>query len=129
MKYHSEGVAGEHTKDRPPSTAIPVRKTNGSQHVGPWMAGDGPPYPRAVDVPGQGNAGTATPFLKDDMPPTINSEGDDCNIPIAGDMARDIVPCDDSCGAFEDPETLEEYKATLEHYRDHGLMGGNAHGC
>ena len=44
-------------------------------------------------------------------------------------LAREIVECDEDCGAFEEPETFEEYKATLEHYQYHHCMAGCSHGC
>jgi hypothetical protein len=44
------------------------------------------------------------------------------------DDKNGLVSCDDFCGAKKEPETLEEYKATLEHYRDHGFLGGCSHG-
>ena len=40
---------------------------------------------------------------------------------------RERVSCDDRCGAFEEPETLDEYKVTLEHWQSHGLLSGCAH--
>jgi hypothetical protein len=39
-----------------------------------------------------------------------------------------LVACDENCGAKENPETLEEYKATLEHYKNHAWAGGCSHG-
>jgi hypothetical protein len=42
---------------------------------------------------------------------------------------RATVSCEDGCGAFEEPETLEEYKAALEHWKDHdSSWGGCSHG-
>ena len=41
---------------------------------------------------------------------------------------RAIVECDDKCGAFEDPETMDEYRDTLEHYKYCKYLGGCAHG-
>ena len=42
---------------------------------------------------------------------------------------REIVDCDENCGAFVEPETLEEYKAALKHWMSHGNLAGCAHGC
>lgn len=42
---------------------------------------------------------------------------------------RTTVDCDDDCGAFEEPVTLEEYENTFQHYRMHGWLNGCAHGC
>ena len=39
-----------------------------------------------------------------------------------------FVLCDDNCGALQKPETLEEVKAALEHWRDHSFLGGCSHG-
>ena len=39
-----------------------------------------------------------------------------------------LVPCDDECKAKENPETLEEYEATLDHYKYHGYLHGCSHG-
>lgn len=44
-------------------------------------------------------------------------------------MHRARVRCDEECGAFEDPETIEEYKAALEHWRYHRRLAGCSHGC
>jgi len=38
------------------------------------------------------------------------------------------VWCDEDCGALEDPVTIEELRAALEHWRFHSLMAGCAHG-
>lgn len=46
------------------------------------------------------------------------------------DETDDKPGCDqDDCQAVHDPQTLEELRATLEHWRDHGYYGGCAHGC
>lgn len=42
---------------------------------------------------------------------------------------REIVGCDERCGAYEEPETLDEYKLTLEHYKHHTYLSGCSHGC
>ena len=42
---------------------------------------------------------------------------------------EEIVHCDDKCNALENPNTLEEYKKTLEHYKNHCICGGCSHGC
>lgn len=44
------------------------------------------------------------------------------------DSENGFVECDESCKAKENPETLEEYKATLEHYKHHSLLSGCSHG-
>lgn len=44
------------------------------------------------------------------------------------DNVRGTVQCDSDCGAFAYPETLEEYKNTLEHWENHGVRSGCAHG-
>jgi tRNA(His) 5'-end guanylyltransferase len=41
---------------------------------------------------------------------------------------RELVDCDDNCGVYVEPESLEEYKAALEHWRDHMLLSGCSHG-
>lgn len=38
------------------------------------------------------------------------------------------VMCEDYCGALNDPQTFEEYKAAHDHWKDHGLMHGCSHG-
>ncbi len=43
------------------------------------------------------------------------------------DRENGFVECDSSCKAKEQPETLEEYKATLEHYKNHSLLSGCSH--
>lgn len=42
---------------------------------------------------------------------------------------RATVGCDMDCGALQEPQSLEEYKAALEHWRSHGYMYGCSHGC
>lgn len=44
------------------------------------------------------------------------------------DIERGFVDCDDFCQAKEKPDSLEEYKATLEHYKNHSLLSGCSHG-
>jgi hypothetical protein len=44
------------------------------------------------------------------------------------DRENGLVECDSFCKAKEEPETLEEYKATLEHYKNHSLLSGCSHG-
>lgn len=39
------------------------------------------------------------------------------------------VHCDNNCFARVDPVTIEEFKAALEHWRDHPWMHGCSHGC
>lgn len=34
------------------------------------------------------------------------------------------VGCDHDCGALVDPQTVEELRAAVEHYRYHSLMSG-----
>jgi hypothetical protein len=49
-----------------------------------------------------------------------------------GDFLRveedEFVECDVNCGALEDPITLDEYKATLRHYKGHSYLSGCSHG-
>lgn len=42
---------------------------------------------------------------------------------------REIVGCDERCGAYVNPRTLEEYEAALEHWMFHDYLAGCAHGC
>lgn len=44
------------------------------------------------------------------------------------DMENGRVKCDDFCQAKEEPETLEEYEETLEHYKGHSYLSGCSHG-
>jgi hypothetical protein len=46
-------------------------------------------------------------------------------------MMPDKKPhCDDlECEAVGEPQTVEELRATLEHWRDHGYLHGCSHGC
>lgn len=41
---------------------------------------------------------------------------------------RPIVTCDEGCGAFQEPRTLDEYKAAYEHWWSHEYLGGCSHG-
>lgn len=38
------------------------------------------------------------------------------------------VDCDDRCRALRDPQTIEEYRAALDHWVNHGWWSGCAHG-
>lgn len=51
----------------------------------------------------------------------------DLNEGYAGDDPE-VVACDDNCGARENPTTLDQYRATLEHYKHHPYMLGCSHG-
>lgn len=42
---------------------------------------------------------------------------------------RRYVSCDEECGALEHPQTLDEHKITLEHYKNHSLDSGCSHGA
>ena len=48
----------------------------------------------------------------------------------AGKMYLELgfVGCDSFCGAKEEPETLEEHIATLDHYKHHSVLSGCSHG-
>lgn len=39
------------------------------------------------------------------------------------------VDCDRGCKALNKPETIEELRAALEHWRDHCYLSGCSHGC
>lgn len=41
---------------------------------------------------------------------------------------KKIVLCDMECGAFENPETLNECKASLEHFKHHTFRDSCSHG-
>jgi len=43
--------------------------------------------------------------------------------------AEDKVKCDENCGALENPVTFEEYKKSYEHWTEHRMFSGCAHGC
>jgi hypothetical protein len=38
------------------------------------------------------------------------------------------VACDEGCRALEDPKTVKEMRAALEHWRRHHYLGGCSHG-
>lgn len=40
-----------------------------------------------------------------------------------------INRCDQNCDYLEDPQTIEELRAALEHERNHSVNGGCSHGC
>ena len=44
------------------------------------------------------------------------------------DHKNGFVECDNFCKAKEEPKTLKEYKATLEHYKNHSCLSGCSHG-
>lgn len=39
------------------------------------------------------------------------------------------VSCDQDCRALENPVTLDEVRAALEHWREHPWLHGCSHGC
>ena len=41
----------------------------------------------------------------------------------------DTVQCDDDCGALANPQTIEQYRATLDHWETHSYLCGCSHGC
>lgn len=43
-------------------------------------------------------------------------------------FGREMVECDENCGAFVEPVTRAEYKAALAHWRGHGRLSGCSHG-
>lgn len=47
---------------------------------------------------------------------------------MEADREAGRVVCDAFCGASDQPETLEEYKAAYEHWRRHGYLYGCSHG-
>lgn len=44
------------------------------------------------------------------------------------DRKNGLVQCDDFCKAKENPTTIEEYEATLDHYKNHSYLSGCSHG-
>lgn len=48
-------------------------------------------------------------------------------VEASGGEERERVECDGNCGAYEKPQTLEEYKAALGHWRNHSYLSGCAH--
>jgi hypothetical protein len=47
---------------------------------------------------------------------------------VPGPDGRPVMACDDpECTAYAFPETLEEYKVTLEHWQSHWYNAGCAH--
>ena len=44
------------------------------------------------------------------------------------DAEQGRVRCDAFCGAHEDPQTLDEALATVEHYKHHSYLSGCSHG-
>jgi hypothetical protein len=40
----------------------------------------------------------------------------------------EFVECDEKCCALLEPATLEEYRATLTHYKSHSYQCGCSHG-
>ena len=39
------------------------------------------------------------------------------------------VHCDEWCGALQEPVSLAEHRAALEHWRYHGYLAGCSHAC
>jgi hypothetical protein len=39
------------------------------------------------------------------------------------------VECDDRCKALTDPQTVEELRVALTHWRSHQYLAGCSHGC
>lgn len=44
------------------------------------------------------------------------------------DPCKIHVSCDDNCGALTNPQTVEELRAALVHWRDHDHLSGCSHG-
>lgn len=47
----------------------------------------------------------------------------------SGSAIRKLVECDENCGAFLEPVTIEEYRQALEHWMVHHFHYGCSHGC
>lgn len=39
------------------------------------------------------------------------------------------VSCDENCQALNEPETVEELRAALDHWQSHGYLHGCSHAC
>jgi len=61
------------------------------------------------------------------LPRWGNTVSDEINETQSTERAR--VECDEKCGAFVEPITIEEYRAALEHWMDHPLHYGCSHGA
>jgi hypothetical protein len=45
------------------------------------------------------------------------------------EQGRKLVPCDDAdCTALDQPESIEEFVAAVEHWREHSYLSGCSHG-
>ncbi len=65
-------------------------------------------------------------------PPKQNADKCTCNTAElyhagAHEYECALVRCDSNCGALQNPETIEEYRAALVHWRSHGYLSGCAH--
>ena len=47
---------------------------------------------------------------------------------MRGEYCTLHVDCDRACLALTDPQTVEELRAALEHWRDHSYLSGCSHG-
>ena len=56
------------------------------------------------------------------------SDFDRLRKPRQDENGRWLVGCDDLCGAFDDPQTPDEYKAAYIHWREHDFRNGCSHG-
>jgi len=48
--------------------------------------------------------------------------------PVRTSKKVEYVECDDDCKALDEPVTLEEFRAALEHWEGHGVSYGCSHG-
>lgn len=40
-----------------------------------------------------------------------------------------FLSCDENCFALREPQTIDEFKAALEHWKSHSVDCGCSHGC
>lgn len=59
----------------------------------------------------------------------MTSEHDPYGLHRHDEQGREIESCDDPrCRALQEPETIEEVRAAMEHWRDHSHLSGCSHG-
>ncbi len=72
--------------------------------------------------------GELIPHSEDDPACLCGCQDEDGTVAVRWFGERGTVLCDEGCGAFAEPLTLDEYRAALEHWKNHHESGGCSHG-
>jgi hypothetical protein len=62
------------------------------------------------------------------LPGARETVDDDARRKLLRELRRIRVQCDENCGAYKQPETVDELQKAYEHWRNHDYRGGCSHG-